>query len=347
MSAAFPTPALPQELREIIVTCLADSPMALAACAQAHRSLTRLAQSLLFHTISLTSAEHIHAFVRTLRQSPHLAVYVRHLVIAQPSPPARNFQGNTISLGASSMYIDCLEGLLPNVEKVVLRCSRYYHRTPGMSSRNRGSIMMFSSPNGGNAFIAQCSQTLRVLEVDYNIHGLTNRDLDRSYHLSLPSLHTLILGHRSLVTDSTLRACVATAPNVQRLVLWTGLAPRQVMEHDISPEGVVFGSALPPALGGPPKVVLKTAIIDGWHNLKRVELVKYANWPWSARIPRRRQEDAERKERHGDEWEEQLGALHCSNGREVEVVIVQIPPSRQVDENTPAPLLAFELPSTR
>ncbi|KAL1676207.1 hypothetical protein EV122DRAFT_292085 [Schizophyllum commune] len=258
MSAAFPAPALPQELREIIVTCLADSSIALAACAQAHRSLTRLAQSLLFHTISLTSAEHIHALVRTLQQSPHLAVYVRHL-------------GNTISLGASSMYIDSLEGLLPNVEKVVLRCSR-----------NRGSIMMFSAPNGGNAFISQCSQTLRVLE---------------------------------------------------RLVLWAGLAPRQVKEHDISPEGVVFGSALPPALGGPPKVVLKTAIIDGWHNLKRVELVK--------------QEDAERKERHGDEWEEQLGALHCSNGREVEVVIVQIPPSRQVDENTPAPLLAFELPSTR
>ncbi|KAI5885337.1 uncharacterized protein SCHCODRAFT_02644472 [Schizophyllum commune H4-8] len=337
MAAAFPSPPLPQELREIIVTCLADCPQTLAACAQAHPSLTRLAQSLLFHTISLTSAEHIHAFVRTLRQSPHVALYVRHLLIMQSPPPARNFQGNAISLGASSMYIDSLEGLLPNVEKVALRCSRYYHRTPGMSARNRGSIMMFSAPHGDNTFIARCSQTLRVLELDYEVHGLTDRDFDRSYHLSLPALHTLILGHRSLFTDRTLRACVATAPNVERLVLWTDFTPKQMAEHCITQEGVVDGSSLPPG-GGMPKVLLKTAIVDGWPNLKKVELVKYAHPPSS---------DAERMTQLGDEGEQRLGVLRCTDGREVEVAVVQIPPSRQVprDKNTPAPLLAFELPS--
>ncbi|KAI4523081.1 hypothetical protein K525DRAFT_283067 [Schizophyllum commune Loenen D] len=74
---------LPQELREEILQHLSTSPGVLATCALAHRTLTRTAQALLFKKITFTDAHRARSLNILLHTSPHLAKYVRCLIISE------------------------------------------------------------------------------------------------------------------------------------------------------------------------------------------------------------------------------------------------------------------------
>ncbi|KAL1692133.1 hypothetical protein GGG16DRAFT_52101 [Schizophyllum commune] len=305
MSVSFPPPPpLPQELLEIIFRYLVtESPRSLSACAQAHRRLTSIAQSILYHTIRLTSGKRLISFVRTLEYFPHLAVLVRQLLIAQPSPLA--FQRGQLQHRKSTpIDLERLNVVFPNLIALAVRCARL-HLTTSAKKGHRG---MVAAPRGVNAFIARCAPTLRVLELDYDADGLTTyKPYDRSRNVCLPALHTLVLNHIELSTDHIFRACVRAAPNIDRLVLWTGFTARHVGNLRINDEGVEYD-------GGRSRTQLKTAVIEGWRALRRIELVMYARDPLGGL-----------RESAGAREGVLVGVLPCSDGREVEVFVVQIP----------------------
>ncbi|KAL1659672.1 hypothetical protein GGF50DRAFT_64808 [Schizophyllum commune] len=302
--SAAPLPLLPQELLEIIFRYLVtESPQSLSACAQAHRGLTSIAQSILYRTVRLTSGKRLLSFNRTLEAFPHLVVLVRQLLIAQPSPLA--FQRGQLQRKKSTpIDLERLNMVFPNLIALAVRCARLHLTT----SANKGHGGMVAAPRGVNTFIARCASTLRVLELDYDADGLTtHKPYDRSRNVCLPALHTLVLDHIELCTDHIFRACVKAAPNIDRLVLWTGFTAQHVGNLHITDEGVEYD-------GGRSRTQLKIATLEGWRALRKIELVMYARDPLGGL-----------RKSAGAREGVLVGVLRCSDGREVEVVVVQIP----------------------
>ncbi|KAL1747143.1 hypothetical protein HDZ31DRAFT_32679 [Schizophyllum fasciatum] len=110
---------LPPELTREILQYLAADHAAISSCALTHRTLTPLAQGIIFRTILLNQIHHAPAFSSLLRTSPHLAKHVRLLIIAEPNPVVRWIIPATSDLAA---VLDALPGL----PALAVRCAPTY-----------------------------------------------------------------------------------------------------------------------------------------------------------------------------------------------------------------------------
>ncbi|KAL1658166.1 hypothetical protein GGF50DRAFT_131868 [Schizophyllum commune] len=108
---------LPQELREEILQHLSTSPGVLATCALAHRTLTPTAQALLFKKITFTDAHRARSLNILLHTSPHLAKYVRCLIISE-------FYSADGWITSATLELATILNALSNITTLALRSKR-------------------------------------------------------------------------------------------------------------------------------------------------------------------------------------------------------------------------------
>ncbi|KAI1784965.1 hypothetical protein LXA43DRAFT_1040036 [Ganoderma leucocontextum] len=136
--SAYTSP-LPQELVELIIDHVSDSPLdlghlhargskrlaALRACSLVAKGWTTRAQRLIFQSVALPDTTGLRSFADALRASPHLAGYVQRLTLL------RSIQGTSTS---QSLYSPaCVEVLFPTVLAGLLPSMRClaFHQLPG------------------------------------------------------------------------------------------------------------------------------------------------------------------------------------------------------------------------
>ncbi|KAL1731692.1 hypothetical protein EV714DRAFT_271490 [Schizophyllum commune] len=128
---------LPQELREEILQHLSTSPIVLATCALAHRTLTPTAQALLFKKITFTDAHRARSLNILLHTSPHLAKHVRCLIISE-------FYSADGWITSATLELATILNALSNITTLALRSKRIAYGDMGYFQhvlRRKGRVL--------------------------------------------------------------------------------------------------------------------------------------------------------------------------------------------------------------
>ena len=128
---------LPGELHSEILSYLHDDRISTAACAMVHRTLIAVCQQQLFRAVSVgqhhKSSGSGSAFYRLLKQSPHIAPYVRCLYINFSESPPKGldfdlrYEADQANLQIFTEIIDPLASCLPsltNLTTLNITCKR-------------------------------------------------------------------------------------------------------------------------------------------------------------------------------------------------------------------------------